>query len=51
MDHLAGYISSVIYLLAQAELFKTVIPDFPIWDMAGFYWQHPLADLVNYYRG
>lgn len=31
-----GYISSFIYLLAQAELFATVIPGFPIWDMAGF---------------
>lgn len=31
-----GYISAAIYLLAQAELFKTVIPDFPVWDMAGF---------------
>ena len=31
-----GYISSTIYLLAQAELFKTVIPGFPVWDMAGF---------------
>ena len=31
-----GYISSSIYLLAQAELFKTVIPSFPVWDMAGF---------------
>ena len=31
-----GYISSAIYLLAQAELFKTVIPDFPVWDLAGF---------------
>lgn len=31
-----GYISSAIYLLAQAELFKTVIPGFPVWDMAGF---------------
>jgi hypothetical protein len=31
-----GYISSAIYLLAQAELFKTVIPNFPVWDMAGF---------------
>jgi Domain of unknown function (DUF4386) len=31
-----GYISSFIYLLAQAELFATVIPDFPVWDMAGF---------------
>lgn len=31
-----GYISSFIYLLAQAELFATVIPSFPVWDMAGF---------------
>lgn len=31
-----AYISSFIYLLAQAELFATVIPDFPVWDMAGF---------------
>jgi hypothetical protein len=31
-----GYISSFIYLLAQAELFATVIPGFPVWDMAGF---------------
>lgn len=31
-----GYISSFIYFLAQAELFETVIPGFPVWDMAGF---------------
>ena len=31
-----GIISSVIYLLAQAELFATVIKAFPVWDMAGF---------------
>ena len=31
-----GYISSFIYLLAQAELFATVMPGFPVWDMAGF---------------
>jgi len=31
-----GYISSFIYLLAQAELFQTVMPGFPVWDMAGF---------------
>ena len=31
-----GIISSIIYLLAQAELFATVIPGFPVWDMAGF---------------
>lgn len=31
-----GYISSFIYLLAQAELFATVMPNFPVWDLAGF---------------
>jgi Domain of unknown function (DUF4386) len=31
-----GFTSSFIYLLAQAELLSTVIPDFPVWDMAGF---------------
>jgi hypothetical protein len=31
-----GYGSSFIYLLAQAELFATVIPAFPVWEMAGF---------------
>ena len=31
-----GLISSFIYLLAQLELFKTVIPDLPVWDRAGF---------------
>jgi hypothetical protein len=31
-----GIIASGIYLLAQAELFATVIPGFPVWDMAGF---------------
>lgn len=31
-----GYISAAIYLLAQAELFKTVIPGFPVWELAGF---------------
>lgn len=31
-----GYVASVIYLLAQAELFATVIPSFPVWDPAGF---------------
>jgi hypothetical protein len=31
-----GYISSFIYLLAQAELFRTVIPGFPVWGTAGF---------------
>lgn len=30
-----GYISAIIYLLAQAELFATVIPGFPVWDLAG----------------
>ncbi len=31
-----GYLSSCIYLMAQAELFATVMPGFPVWDMAGF---------------
>ena len=31
-----GIISSIIYLFAQSELFATVIPGFPVWDMAGF---------------
>lgn len=31
-----GYTSAFIYLLAQAELIATVIPDFPVWSMAGF---------------
>ena len=31
-----GYISSFIYLMAQAELFGTVMPGFPVWSMAGF---------------
>lgn len=31
-----GIISAVIYLLAQADLFATVMPGFPVWDLAGF---------------
>ena len=31
-----AYISSIIYFFAQAELLATVIPDFPVWDLAGF---------------
>lgn len=30
-----GYMSSGVYLLAQAELFATVIPGFPVMDLAG----------------
>ena len=30
-----GIVSSVIYFFAQAELFATVIPGFPVWEMAG----------------
>lgn len=33
---LLGVISSVIYLLAQAELLATVMPGVPFWGMAGF---------------
>lgn len=31
-----GLVGSFIYLLAQAELFATVMPGFPVWEMAGF---------------
>ncbi len=31
-----AYVASAIYLLAQAELFATVMPSFPVWDLAGF---------------
>lgn len=31
-----GLGSAFIYFLAQAELLHTVIPGFPVWDMAGF---------------
>ncbi|MGC4036404.1 MAG: DUF4386 domain-containing protein [Chitinophagaceae bacterium] len=31
-----GVASALIYLMAQAELFATVIPGFPAWNMAGF---------------
>lgn len=32
---LLGYVASAIYLLAQAELFATVMPGFPQWGAAG----------------
>ncbi|MDX2287088.1 MAG: DUF4386 domain-containing protein [Bacteroidia bacterium] len=32
----AAYAVSAIYLMAQAELFATVIPGFPVWEPAGF---------------
>lgn len=31
-----GYTASVIYCLAQGELFATILPNFPQWDLAGF---------------
>lgn len=31
-----GYASALIYLAAQAELFHTAMPDFPVWEPAGF---------------
>lgn len=34
--NLLGLVSAFIYLLAQAELLATVIPGFPVWNMAGF---------------
>jgi len=30
-----GYFASAVYLLAQADLFATVMPGFPVWDLAG----------------
>ena len=33
---LLGIGASLIYLMAQAELFATIIPGFPVWGMAGF---------------
>ena len=33
--HYLGYSSAFIYFLAQAELFQTVIPSFPVWELAG----------------
>ncbi len=34
--NILGFVSAAIYLMAQAELFATVIPGFPVWKMAGF---------------
>jgi Domain of unknown function (DUF4386) len=31
-----GVLAAVIYFLAQGELLATVIPGFPVWDLAGF---------------
>ncbi len=31
-----GYLSSIIYLFAQLDLFATVMPNIPVWEMAGF---------------
>ncbi|WP_020599457.1 DUF4386 family protein [Spirosoma panaciterrae] len=30
-----GLLASVIYLLAQGDLFATVMPGFPTWELAG----------------
>ena len=30
-----GYFASAVYLLAQGDLFATVIPGFPVWELAG----------------
>jgi len=34
--NIMGIASALIYLMAQAELFATVIPGIPVWEMAGF---------------
>jgi hypothetical protein len=31
-----AYVACGIYVFAQAELFATVIPSFPVWELAGF---------------
>ena len=31
-----GYVAGTIYLMAQAELFATVMTSLPVWDLAGF---------------
>jgi hypothetical protein len=31
-----AYISSIVYLVSQAELLSTVMPGLPVWDLAGF---------------
>lgn len=30
-----GYLAAGVYLLAQGDLFATVVPGFPVWDLAG----------------
>lgn len=34
--HILGITGSAIYLLAQTELFATVMPNMPVWELAGF---------------
>lgn len=34
--NILGIASAAIYLLAQADLLATVMPGFPVWEMAGF---------------
>lgn len=34
--HALAIVSSLIYFAGQAELFATVMPGFPVWDLAGF---------------
>lgn len=34
--NILGIGSALIYLMAQADLFATVMPGFPVWEMAGF---------------
>jgi hypothetical protein len=31
----SGYLTAAIYGLAQGDLFATVMPEFPVWDLAG----------------
>lgn len=34
--NIMAFVGAFIYFLAQAELLATVIPGFPVWDLAGF---------------
>lgn len=34
--HILGLTAAVVYAMSQAELFATVMPSFPVWDLAGF---------------
>ena len=47
--NLLGIGSSLIYFLAQAELFATVMPGFPMWTWLDLWVARFVADLVDHY--